>query len=98
MSHAKYSDTARRIDCCNIAKGQRQMGDLTIVQLVASQRERELRAQHTLGLSDWLEVPCVCVLVVCIALLVLMTSLFALAVQPFRHFAKEETDEATRHG
>ena len=74
------------------------MSDLTIVQLVASQRDRELRAQHTPGLSDWLEVPCVCVFVVCITLLVLVMSTIALVIGPFRQVAKQETDEPTRHG
>jgi len=74
------------------------MSDLTIVQLVVSQRERELRAQHTPDLIDWLAVPCFCVFGVCIMLLVLVTSTLALVLEPFRRVAKQRTDEATRHG
>lgn len=72
------------------------MSEMTIVQLLASHRERELRAQHTPGLSDWLAVPCFCVFAACIMLLVLAMSTVALALEPFRQVAKQGTDEAAR--
>lgn len=57
------------------------MSDMTIMQLMASQKERELRAQHIMGPIDWLAIPC---FAVCIALLVLVASTLALVLEPIR--------------
>jgi hypothetical protein len=55
------------------------MSDMTIVQLMASQKERELRAQHILGPIDWLTIPC---FAGCIMLCVLVVSTLALLLWP----------------
>jgi hypothetical protein len=43
---------------------------MTIVQLLAAQRERELREQGKPGTWSWIELPFVCILCVCILLFV----------------------------
>jgi hypothetical protein len=61
------------------------MSDLTIVQLMAAQRNRELRAQPpTAGKCDWVEVPIFCVFVVCLILWLFVASGIVAITNVFR--------------
>ena len=65
------------------------MSDMTIVQLMASQRERELRAQHTPGgAGDWLASFLASVFAVSIMALLHVTYAALLVLRPVCRVAK----------
>jgi hypothetical protein len=46
------------------------MSEMTIIQLIAAQRERELQEQGKPGTCAWFELPALCILCMCILLFV----------------------------
>jgi Na+-transporting methylmalonyl-CoA/oxaloacetate decarboxylase beta subunit len=73
------------------------MSNMNIVQLLASQRERDVRAQHTPGgPSNWLAFPFLYVFVVCLVLSVMVTFIAALVLRSILRVAKGDRDEAAR--
>ena len=61
-----------------------EMSEMTIIQLLVAQRERELRAQRRPGWWDRFELPCVWVLGVCLLLLAIVAAVVAVVLSPFR--------------
>jgi hypothetical protein len=72
-----------------------EMSEMTIVQLVVAQRERELRAQRQRGWEDWFELPCTCVIGACLLLLGIMAATGAVVLAPFRSPATPQVDRGT---
>jgi len=72
------------------------MSEMTIVQLVVAQRERELREQRRSGWWDWFELPGACVIGACLMLLGIMAATAAVVLLPFRPAATPEADDAPR--
>jgi hypothetical protein len=67
-----------------VALGFGEMSEMTIVQLMVAQREREWRAERKPGRFEWLAVPVVCVFMVCTILLVFVSCIVAVLLGLFR--------------
>jgi len=76
----------------------KEMSEMTIIQLVVAQRERELRAQRQAGWEDWLELPCTCVIGACLLLMGIMAAAAAVVLAPFRPPAAPQADRDTGQG
>ena len=60
-----------------------EMSDMTLVQLMNMQRERELREQRQPGHCDWLALPFVCMFVVCAILCMSVAGIVAVILGLF---------------
>ncbi len=76
----------------------KEMSEMTIIQLVVAQRERELRAQRQAGWEGWSELPCTCVIGACLLLLGIMAATAAVVFAPFRPPATPQPDRDTGQG
>jgi len=74
----------------------KEMSEMTIVQLVVAQRERELRAQRRPGWWDCFELPCTCIIGACLMLVGIIAATAAVIFAPFRSPDTQETEHDPR--
>ncbi len=80
---------------CEMSWGK-EMSEMTIVQLVVAQREREIRAQRRSGWWDCFELPCACIIGACLMLVGIMAATATIVLATFRPAATPEADDAPR--
>jgi hypothetical protein len=73
-----------------------EMSEMTIVQLVVAQRERELRALRRSGWWDCFELPCACLIGGCLMLLGIVAATAVMVLAPFRAPSTREADDTPR--